>query len=671
MNEQELKTELASLRKQINYHNYLYHATDQPEISDYEYDLLFRRLKEIEALHPEWITSDSPSQRVGSVVSERFRKVTHPAIIFSLANGFGPKEVMDWYQRILRIDPRVAATQFILEPKLDGLTVVLTYVNGIFQLGATRGDGTVGEDITDNLRTIRSLPLQIPIQGNLTPPERLVVRGEVFINKDDFEVLNQAMESRGEKTYLNPRNTAAGSLRQLDSNITAQRPLRLFLYQVLECTGSLPQTQAELLTWLQAWGFPVNPRYWLAADIDETIAICEQAGLERHSWPYEADGLVIKINDLSLANGLGFVGKDPRGALAYKYPGQEVETKLIEIRTNVGRTGVLTPLAILEPVNIGGVIVKQATLHNYDFIQEKDIRIGDHVLVKRAGEVIPYIMASLPEKRTGDERVYQAPSHCPSCGSEVEKIAGEVAYYCVNSACPEQLARNLEHFASRSAMDIEGLGSQIVQQLVDAGLVHSSADLYRLKAEDLIELDKFGEKKASNLLSAIENSRKQPLERLLIGLGIRSIGEVNARNIIEHFHSLDALKMASLEELQSIPGVGPNTAQEIKDWFAQHDNLTLIEDFKALGIWPLATPSVDKSNLALSGLSFVITGTLPTLSREQAEALIKDNGGKVSSAVSSKTSYLVLGSQPGSKLVKAEKLRVKIIDESALLAMLA
>jgi len=384
MSDESLLQELAELRQKIAYHNYLYHTLDQPEISDFEYDQLFNRLKAIEAEHPELITPDSPTQKIGGQISEKFKKVTHPAPILSLANGFGSQDVLAWYERILRLDPRVAQTDFLLEPKLDGLTVVLHYDNGIFSLGATRGDGIVGEDITANLRTIPSLPLRIPVLPTGSPaPQHIVFRGEAFITKADFLALNAELERRGEKTYLNPRNTAAGSLRQLDPAITASRPLKLFLYQVVESSDPLPQTQSGILDYIASFGLPVNPLRWHAKNIDEVIQICEKEGLNRHDWPYDADGIVIKINDLQLSNALGYVGKDPRGSLAYKYPGEEVETTLLDIQVNVGRTGVLTPLAVLEPVSIGGVVVKQATLHNFDFIADKDLRIGDRVLVKR------------------------------------------------------------------------------------------------------------------------------------------------------------------------------------------------------------------------------------------------------------------------------------------------
>ena len=391
MSDEGLLEELAELRQKINYHSYLYNTLDQPEISDFEYDQLFNRLKAIEAEHPELITPDSPTQKIGNQISEKFTKVSHPAPILSLANGFGSPDALAWYERILRLDPRVAQTDFLLEPKLDGLTVVLHYDNGIFSLGATRGNGSVGEDITNNLRTIPSLPLRIPVlpTGRLAP-QHIVFRGEVFITKSDFLALNAELEQKGEKTYLNPRNTAAGSLRQLDPTITATRPLKLYLYQVLESSDPLPQTQSGLLDYIASFGLPVNPLRWHANNISEVIHICEIEGLNRHNWPYDADGIVIKLNDLALFNQLGFVGKDPRGSLAYKYPGEEVETTLLDIQVNVGRTGVLTPLALLEPVSVGGVVVRQATLHNFDFIADKDLRIGDRVLIKRAGEVIPY-----------------------------------------------------------------------------------------------------------------------------------------------------------------------------------------------------------------------------------------------------------------------------------------
>jgi len=671
MDEKEIRQQIETLREQLHYHNYLYHTLDAPVISDYDYDQLYKRLKELESAHPELITADSPTQRSGGQPLDKFRKVEHPSPIQSLANGFGRQDTLDWYERILRLDPAVASADYVLEPKLDGLTVVLTYENGSFVLGATRGDGLVGEDVTENLRTIPTLPLRIPVMGGGHAPARLVVRGEAIMFKDDFERLNAQLEQRGEKTYLNPRNTAAGSLRQLDPAVTAKRPLKIFLYQILESSEETPNTQSEILDYLMKLGFPVNPLRWHADNIEEAVQICEAQALSRHTWAYDADGIVIKINDQALSRRLGFSGKDPRGALAFKYPGQEVETTLLDIQVNVGRTGVLTPLAVLKPVSIGGVIVRQATLHNFDFIRDKDIRIGDQVLLKRAGEVIPYILGSLPEKRDGTEKTFEIPRECPSCGSPIQKVPEEVAYYCVNSSCPAQLVRNLENFASRGALDISGLGSQIVAQLVESGLVNSAADLYTLKRDALMKLDKFGEKKAENLLQAVESSKQQPLERLIIGLGIHGVGEVAARKLARQFHNLDALSRASLDELTSLEGIGPGIAASITGWFAQPHNQELLQKLRANGVWPQEHETKENAQSgALAGKTFVITGTLPTLSREQAERLILEHGGTISSSVSKKTDYLLLGENPGSKYAKALELGIPILDEDSLRQML-
>lgn len=672
MDEKEIRQQIKTLREQLHYHNYLYHTLDAPIISDYDYDQLYNRLKELESAYPELITADSPTQRSGGQPLDKFRKVEHPSPIQSLANGFGRQDTLDWYERILRLDPAVARADYVLEPKLDGLTVVLTYENGSFVLGATRGDGLVGEDVTENLRTIPTLPLRIPVMGARNAPARLVVRGEAIMFKDDFERLNAQLEQRGEKTYLNPRNTAAGSLRQLDPAVTAKRPLKIFLYQILESSEEIPNTQSEILDYLMKLGFPVNPLRWHADNIEEAVQICEAQAQSRHTWAYDADGIVIKINDQALSRRLGFSGKDPRGALAFKYPGQEVETTLLDIQVNVGRTGVLTPLAVLKPVSIGGVIVRQATLHNFDFIRDKDIRIGDQVLLKRAGEVIPYILGPLTEKRDGTEKTFEIPGECPSCGSPIQKVPEEVAYYCVNSSCPAQLVRNLENFASRGALDISGLGSQIVAQLVESGLVNSASDLYTLKRDALMKLDKFGEKKADNLLQAVEMSKQQPLERLIIGLGIHGVGEVAARKLARQFHNLDTLSRASLDELTSLEGIGPGIAASITGWFAQPHNQELLQKLRANGVWPQEHETKENAQSgALAGKTFVITGTLPTLSREQAERLILEHGGTISSSVSKKTDYLLLGENPGSKYAKALELGIPILDEDSLRKMLA
>ena len=667
-----LQARLEELRRQVHFHNYRYHVLDAPLISDAEFDRLLAELREIEAAHPEWITPDSPSQRVGSRPAERFNKVRHPAPILSLANAFGPADVRAWRERILKLDERVEAAAYVVEPKIDGLTVVLHYRDGRFVQGATRGDGEVGEDVTSNLRTLRSLPLNLPVDpAGPPPPPYLVVRGEVFINIADFEALNRRLEEAGEKTYLNPRNTAAGSLRQLDPALTASRPLNLLTYAIVAAEGGLPATQWETLAYLRALGFPTAPQATRHPGLEEALAEIESWAERRDDLPFEADGMVLKLDDLELAAGLGFVGKDPRGAMAYKFPAQEVTTRLLEIGVNVGRTGVLTPYAVLEPVDIGGVIVKQATLHNFDYIAEKDIRLGDRVRVKRAGEVIPYVIGPVEALRSGAEQVYTPPERCPTCGEPVENLEGEVAWYCVNAACPAQLIRNLEHFVSRGAMDIVGLGIKIVEQLVASGLVHDVADLYTLQREPLLALEGFAEKKADNLLAAIEASRSQPLARLLTALGIHGVGEVMAADLARSFLDLDRLAAATLDDLTAVEGVGPNTAQAIVDWFARPANRQVLEKLRAAGVWPRQAAPVPPvaGALPLAGLTLVVTGTLPSFSREAVKEYIQAHGGKLTDSVSKKTSYLVAGEAAGSKLDKARDLGVPVLDEAGLRAL--
>jgi DNA ligase (NAD+) len=582
-----------------------------------------------------------------------------------LGNAFDADGVRAWYERILRLDERVAEASFVVEPKIDGLTVVLHFQDGIFVQGATRGDGEVGEDVTANLRTVRAMPLRIPIQpGKIIAPTYLVVRGEVFIHLKDFEDLNRRLEEAGEKTYLNPRNTAAGSLRQLDPNLTASRPLTLLTYGIVSGEDSLPGSHLETLEYLRDLGFPVveAKKY---RTIDQAIAACLDWNERRWSLAYEADGAVIKIDDLALVEDLGVVGKDPRGAIAFKFPAREVTTQLLDIGVNVGRTGVLTPYAILEPVEISGVIVKQATLHNFDYIVGKDIRIGDRVLVKRAGDVIPYVIGPVITARKGNEQSFNLPNNCPACGELVEHFPGEVAWYCVNAACPAQLIRNLEHFVSRGAMDIIGLGIKIVEQLVQADLVHDVADLYSIRQEDLLQLEGFAEKKADNILQAIEASKQRTLARVITALGIRGVGEVGASDLAKHYQDLHELESASIEDLKMIEGIGPNIAQAIVDWFAMPANQAVLGKLRAVGVWPQAEErsEVGKDALKLTGLTFVVTGTLPGFSREGVKEFIESNGGKVTDSISQKTSFLVLGSEPGSKYEKAKALGISILDE--------
>ncbi|MDK2980017.1 MAG: ligase [Chloroflexota bacterium] len=653
------------LKQDLHHHNYRYHVLDDPLISDAEFDKLLLKLRGMEEAHPDWITPDSPTQRSGAPPAERFEKVRHPAPILSLANAFSEDDLRAWYERIAKLDERVRQSSFVLEPKIDGLTVVLHYRNGVFVQGATRGDGEVGEDITANLRTVKAIPLKIPVDNDaVTVPETLVVRAEAFIMLADFEKLNQELADKGEKVYQNPRNTAAGSLRQLDSALVAQRPLTILSYAIV--TDNPKETQWETLQYLKDLGFPVSNYSQHCANLEEMLTCTRGWQEKRDQIPFDIDGVVIKLNDLRLADELGFVGKDPRGAIALKFPAQEVTTQLNGIGVNVGRTGVLTPYAMLEPVEIGGVTVKQATLHNFDYIAEKDIRVGDRVLVKRAGDVIPYIIGPITDARSGDEQVYEIPQECPVCHQPVESIEGEVAWYCINSSCPAQIIRNIEHYVSRGAMDIVGLGIKIVEQLVEAGLVHDVADLYTLKRDDLLELEGFKDKKADNLLEAIEASKTQTLGRLITALGIRGIGEVAAEDLAQRFNDLDALAQAGIENLEAIEGFGPNMAEAVVDWFGNEKNQETVRKLKAAGVWPVRSHVRQEAPQTLAGLKFVVTGTLAEFTRDEIKDFISRHGGKVSDSVSKQTNYLVVGENAGSKLDKARALGVSILSEADL-----
>jgi DNA ligase (NAD+) len=686
---------LETLRQAVRYHAYRYYVLDDPVISDAEYDVLWRELVALEAEHPEWVTPDSPTQRVPGAAAERFAKVRHPAPILSLGNAFGSEELSAWRDRFAKLLPadELARVEYVVEPKIDGLTVVLHYEDGRFVLGATRGDGEVGEDITANLRTLQAVPLRVPVQGSgreeergrrgaeeirpssfvLRPPSRLVVRGEAYVPIADFQRFNAEQAEREERTYANPRNFAAGSLRQLDARITAGRPIKLWVYQIVALEGAEikpPATQWEALAYLRSLGFPVEARDRLFDDFNALAAYCVAWGqTERRQLPYEADGLVIKIDSFATQTRLGFAGKDPRWAVAYKYPGEEAVTRLLDIKVNVGRTGTLNPMAVLDPVQVGGVMVSSATLHNEDYIRENDIRIGDRVAVKRAGEVIPRVLRPLAELRTGDERVWEMPKACPVCGSEAVRVAGEAATYCVNSACPAQLVRGVEHFVSRGALDIAGFGIKQAELFVELGYIVDLADVYYLDADKLLAQEGYGEKKVANLLAAIEASKTRPPARLLMALGIQGVGEVVAEDLMAHFSSLDALAAAPVEELQAIPGIGPILAQSVFDWFVQEPNRRLLEKLKAAGVTTAQAKVEVKAEAEaqpLIGLTFVITGTLPTFSRDEAKDLIKAHGGKVTDSVSKNTSYLVAGEAAGSKLDKATQLGVPVIDEAAL-----
>jgi len=672
MADEALRARAEELRRLINHHNHRYHVLDSPVISDAEFDKYVGQLQQLESEHPELITPDSPTQRVGGERAARFARVAHPAPILSLANAFTASDVHAWHERIKKLDPRVAQSDFVVEPKLDGLTVVLHYERGVFAMAATRGDGESGEDISANMRTVRALPLRVPVEEDApVAPARLVVRGEAFIFLRDFEALNKRLEKAGERTYVNPRNAAAGALRQLDPALTADRPISLLCYSIIESSEPLPERQSDVLDMLRELGFPVSQETVVCEDIEAAVAAGARLETQREQLPYEADGAVIKINHLGLAADLGVVGKDPRASIAMKFAAQVVTTRLLDIGTNVGRTGVITPYAILEPVEVGGVTVRNATLHNFDFIAEKDIRLGDRVFIKRAGDVIPYVIGPIAEERTGAERPFLPPEGCPSCGQPVERLSGEVALSCHNAVCPAQLVRNVEHFASRGAMDIEGMGIRLAEQFVQEGLLQDIGDLYGLTLDDLLKLEGFAEIKAENLLRALESTRMRSLARLINALGIRGVGEVAARVLADRYADLDALSKANLEELEGIEGMGPIIAAAIVDWFDAPRNKGVVEKLRRAGVWPQSAPAPE-GNLTgvLKGKTFVITGTLSSLTRQQAKSLIEEHGGKVSGSVSSRTDYLLAGEDSGSKLRRARELGVTELEEHALLSLI-
>lgn len=659
---------IAQLRDVLNYHLYRYHVLDNPVISDAEYDALYQELVRLEGENPELVAADSPTQRSGAQPADFFAKVTHPAPILSLSSLFNVEELQVWRTRIGRLLSAGATVDYVVEPKIDGLTVVLTYRDGKFVLGATRGNGEVGEDISQNLRTLRTLPKRIPVdpESQLPIPPYLVVRGEAFFPLDRFEAFNAALAQAGERTYMNPRNAAAGSLRQLDSTVTAGRPLTLYCYDILASEGiAIPANQSERLEMLKAYGFPVAPEVEHCSTL-EAVADSYQAWLgRRNQINYEVDGIVIKINNRPLADSLGYVGKDPRGAAALKFPAQEKTTKFLRLQVNVGRTGVLAPNAVLEPVEIGGTIVQNATLHNFEEIARKDIRVGDTVIVKRAGDVIPYIVGPVTELRDGTEQVIELPTHCPFCGEPVVRPPGEIAVYCDNAACPEQLLRRMEYFVSRGAMDIESFGYQTGELLIEKGLIHDVGDIYYLKRDDLLQLEGFKEKKVDNLLAGIEASKANPAERVLIALGIRYVGGVVAGLLVQAMGGIEAIAAADRETLRDIEGVGPQTAAAVVSWFAEERNLAVLAKLKAAGLnFAADKPKMESDSLA--GLTFVITGTLPTMGRDQAAAFIEAHGGKVTGSVSKKTHYLVAGESAGSKLDKAIALNVPVLDEEGL-----
>ena len=666
----------ADLRRQLNHHSYRYYVLNEPSISDAEFDLLYHELKALEDKNPELITPDSPTQRAGSDLSEDFPKVEHPAPVLSLANALDIDELQAWEERTLKLLPSDTKLDYTLEPKLDGLSVVITYENGVLTRAATRGNGQIGDDVTINVRTIRTVPLRIPAAPDgPQAPTRLVVRGEVMFRKPDFEALNHQQQEAELPLYVNARNTASGTLKQKDSRITASRPLTAYLYDILDMSGVtvdnkpiVLDTQWDSLCYLCDLGFHIPPQsntYPALSNIIQHLPTWES---RRGQLDFEIDGLVVKVNDRRIFTELGVVGKDPRGAIAYKFPAEEATTKLLGVTVNVGRTGKLTPTAQLEPVFVSGVTVSNATMHNYKFIEDLDVRLGDTVNIKRSGDVIPYVIGPMIGLRSGDETAILPPEKCPFCDTPIEKEEDAVDHFCPNRRCPERVLRSIGFFVSRAAMDIDGMAQRTVQALIDGGFIRDEADIFYLPAEPLLELEGFGERKVENLLASIDAARKRPLWQLITSLGIDGVGSTVAQLLTDRFRSIEALSFASAETIEEIEGIGPILAQNVVEWFADEDNAHLLEKMKSAGVNMQAAERVMAGN-ELDGQTFVLTGTLPTMSRKDAGNLIKAHGGKVTSSVSKKTSYVLVGESPGSKAEKAAKLAVTIISEDDLLGM--
>ncbi|MFZ2399493.1 MAG: NAD-dependent DNA ligase LigA [Smithella sp.] len=658
---------IAELRNIIEYHNKRYYQQDSPEISDTEYDRLMRELQDLESHHPEEFSATSPTQRVGASPLAKFAPFNHPSPMFSLGNAFSNEEIIEFDNRIKRL-AGVHNISYIAEPKLDGLAVNLIYENGIFKQGATRGDGTTGEDVTQNLKTISSLPLKMKHTSNNPVPSFIEIRGEVYIEKEPFQKLNLRRIEDGEEPFANPRNAAAGSLRQLDSKITARRPLNIFLYGIGNAKDISFSTHGEALQALAGWGFPVNKNIEQTRDINAGIKYFERIGIMRESLPYEIDGIVLKVDHLALQKKLGNVSRNPRWALACKFPAAQATTVIKEILVGVGRMGTLTPVAIMEPVNVGGVMVSRATLHNEDEVIKKDVRVGDTVIVQRAGDVIPEVVRVIPEKRTGNEKKFKMPAKCPECGSEIVHFEGEVAHRCVNISCPAQLKEHIRHFASRGAIDIEGLGEKVSAQLFDARLIADPADLYFLKKEQLVALDRQAEKSAQNLIEAIGKSKNPPLDKFIYALGIRHVGERTAKLLAARFGSMENLVAAKQEDLTAINEIGPEIAASIVEFFHERKNIDVMNKFSKAGVKP-QKKEID-NNAPLQGKSFVFTGSMESMGRNDAKSIVENLGGSIHSSVTKKTTYVVAGSDPGSKLDKAKSSGVKIISEEEFLKLI-
>ncbi|WP_339193451.1 NAD-dependent DNA ligase LigA [Aeribacillus sp. FSL W8-0870] len=662
MDKRTAENRVKELHKLLNQYNYEYHVLDNPSVPDAEYDRLMRELIELEEKYPELKTPDSPSQRVGGAVLDAFRKVEHRVPMLSLANAFNEQDLRDFDRRVRQA---VGDVEYVVELKIDGLAVSLRYENGLFVQGSTRGDGTTGEDITENLKTIRSIPLRL--KKNLS----IEVRGEAFMPKASFEKLNEERIAKGEVPFANPRNAAAGSLRQLDPKIAAKRNLDIFVYNIAELGDTGVSSHSEGLDLLDELGFKTNHERRKCKNIDEVIELLDQLLEKRSQLPYDIDGVVIKVDSLRQQEALGATAKSPRWAIAYKFPAEEVVTKLLDIELAVGRTGVITPTAILEPVKVAGTTVKRASLHNEDLIREKDIKLGDFVVVKKAGDIIPEIVNVLVDRRTGNEQDFRMPSHCPECNSELVRLEGEVALRCINPKCPAQIREGLIHFVSRNAMNIEGLGERVITQLFKEGLIQDVADLYKLTKSQLLQLERMGEKSTDNLLHAIERSKENSLERLLFGLGIRYVGEKAAKILAEHFETMERLQSATREQLISIPEIGEKMADSIATFFEQPEVKELIEELKSFGVnmtykGPKRTNSEEKDSY-FAGKTIVLTGKLAEMSRNEAKEQIEARGGKVTGSVSKKTDLVIAGEDAGSKLAKARELNIEVWDESRLL----
>jgi DNA ligase (NAD+) len=658
---------IEELQDLINYHNKRYYQFDDPEISDAEYDKLMTELIQLENTHADHIDSTySPTQRVGAAPLEKFDTFTHLTPMLSLSNAFSKDDILDFNERINRFLGNAKDISFVVEPKLDGIAVNLIYEGGLFTAGATRGDGTAGENVTQNLKTIQSLPLRMKNASNT--PDKIEIRGEVIIGIDSFKKLNTRRIDTGETAFANPRNAAAGSLRQLDSKVTAKRPLDIFCYAIGHAEGKTFKNQWEILQTLADWGFKVNPHVKQTGNINECIQYYDEIALLRKDLDYEIDGIVIKVDSLETQARLGAISRSPRWAIACKFPPTQATTSIENIIIQVGRTGVLTPVAKMKPVPISGVTVSSATLHNQDEINKKDIRIGDTVIIQRAGDVIPEVVKVIKSQRTGSERIFHIPETCPSCGSRVARLEGEAAYRCINFDCPAQIRENIKHFVSRGAMDIEGLGEKIISQMLDENIINDPADLYYLTKNDLVVLERMADKSVKNLLASIEGSKKPPLEKFIFALGIRHVGEHISRILAKEFFTLDNLIKATEDKLISINEIGPEVAGSITKYFRLSSNSKMIERLSKAGVKP--QDAVEKKPSELTGKSFLFTGTLESFPRSQAREIVESLGGNVSTSLTKNTDYVVVGKSPGSKLGKAQQLNITTISEDDFLELI-